>query len=369
MGTTEGKWVAVAAIVSAIASLACAPAGAATGAFGADLNQEANNTVACNDQLIGSPFANPGYTTCMWTSLGGTESFYGLAESGTVTAVRVKVGARTGPMQVVVIRSYFRNTFTPGKPELACCVMQQYGPVFTPQANAVTTVATSLAMTEQHVPPPEDMTTIATADELALAVLGPNVPVPASANGGRADFAWYPAPSQAGVPAPSPDVDQYNWDFSGLQVLMNADYEAAGAGGATAPTGGGAPAPAPATPVAPALPSIALPKLTIPVKGNTATVPIQCLVVDCAGILNLQSAQLAGTASVAANHKKKKPKVLSYGTASFSLKAGTTGKVKVKLNAAGRKLVKAHKKSKVWANVRFTSGGGKPKSALVTLKR
>jgi hypothetical protein len=60
---------------------------------------------------------------------------------------------------------------------------------------------------------------------------------------------------------------------------------------------------------------------------------------------------------------------VSYGTASFTLKANTTGKVKVKLDAAGRKLVKAHKKVKVWANVRFTVGGGKPKSTRVTLKR
>jgi hypothetical protein len=98
-------------------------------------------------------------------------------------------------------------------------------------------------------------------------------------------------------------------------------------------------------------------------------VPIQCLAVDCAGILNLQSAQLAGAARTAAKHKSTKPKVVSYGTASFSLKAGTTGKVKVKLNAAGRKLVKAHKNSKVWANVRFTAGGGRLKSTRVTLKR
>ena len=43
--------------------------------------------------------------------------------------------------------------------------------------------------------------------------------------------------------------------------------------------------------------------------------------------------------------------------------------MKVKLNAAGRKLVKAHKQVKVWANVTFTAGGGKAKSARVTLKR
>jgi hypothetical protein len=98
-------------------------------------------------------------------------------------------------------------------------------------------------------------------------------------------------------------------------------------------------------------------------------VPIQCLAVNCAGVLNLQSAQLAGVASTASTKKAKQRKLVSYGTASFSLKANTTGKAKVKLDAAGRKLVKAHRTVKVWANVRFTAGGGKPKSTRITLKR
>jgi hypothetical protein len=67
--------------------------------------------------------------------------------------------------------------------------------------------------------------------------------------------------------------------------------------------------------------------------------------------------------------KRKAPKLISYGTARFSLKAGTTGTVKVRLNAAGRRLLKAHHRAKVWANVRFTSGAGVGKSARVTLKR
>lgn len=87
-------------------------------------------------------------------------------------------------------------------------------------------------------------------------------------------------------------------------------------------------------------------------------------------MLNLQNAQPPGIgAGLASKKKAKKPKLVSYGTASFALKAGTTGKVKVKLNAAGRKLVKAHKQIKVWANIRFTAGGGKAKSTRVTLKR
>lgn len=365
MGVKGGQRIAT--VAAALALLASLPASAGAASFGADLSQPANNTLTCEDQLQGFPM-NPVASSCLWFSVGGNESFYGLAASGTVTAVRVKVGPVTGPMQVVVVRGYYENTTTPGKPFLACCIMQQYGPVFTPQADAITTVPVSLAMREDAAPPPQDTSTIAVNDQLALAVLSPSVPIPAVQTGGgptlKADFAWYPAPSQAGVPAPSPDVDQYNWDFSGYQILMNADFETGGGGAPAA----AAPAAAPA-PVAPAVPAVNLPNLTIPVHGNTATIPIQCLLANCAGTINLQNALQAGAARVASRHKAKKPKLVSYGTASFSLKAGTTGKVKVKLNTAGRKLVKAHKKTKVWANVRFSSGGGKPKSTRVTLKR
>jgi hypothetical protein len=67
--------------------------------------------------------------------------------------------------------------------------------------------------------------------------------------------------------------------------------------------------------------------------------------------------------------KAAKAKLVSYGVASFSLKAGTTGKVKVKLNSAGRRLLRAHRTAKIWATVAFSSGGGAPKSVRITLKR
>jgi hypothetical protein len=115
---------------------------------------------------------------------------------------------------------------------------------------------------------------------------------------------------------------------------------------------------------------IGLPKLTIPVKGNTATIPLVCQVIDCTGTLTLQNARLAGLARAAkAKRKTKKPRVVSYGSARFSIKAGTTGKVKITLNAGGRKLLKGHRSTKVWANVRFSSGGGAPKSTQVKLTR
>ncbi len=372
-----------AVVASVLALLACAPASAAAVTFGTDLSQPANAPLHCAQGVL-NQFTlefnfGPFNGNCMWSSVvaGSASESLTAPGTGTVTAVRVKMGPNTGPMQIDVVRFLFRQTGNPGKPELACCFLQAYGPVFEPPPNAVTTVPTNLHMIVEPTPPPNDTTTIAATDQLALSSLSPSVQVPLFAtNNGANDlnvlsYAWYPAPTAGTVPAPSPNPINGFADLSGFKVLMNADFEAAGGG---APTGGGvnptpAPAPPAGAPPAPAFPAITLPKLTIPVKNGTATVPLQCLVVNCTGVLNLQSGRPAGAASVASKRKAKKPKLVSFGTASFSLKAGTTGKVKVKLNAAGRRLVKAHKQVKVWANVRFTAGGGKAKSTRVTLKR
>lgn len=373
--------------VLAVAVVAPASAGAVT--FGADLNQPANNPITCadgwpNQAAIGLPpelgiplFYGPfGSQSCLWLSSG----FYPPA-GGTVTAVRVKA-AVTGRMRIVVVRSLYENTLTPGKPLYACCIIQQYGPEFTAQGGAVTTVPTALAMQEDATPPPQDTTTIAAGDQLALEVLSPNVPVPAFAtqNGGPdygvVDLVWFPGPAQNGTPAPSPNVVTPPADFSGFQVLMSADLDTGGGGGGagtapgTAAPGGGGGGGAPPAPAA--LPTIGLPTKSIPVKGNTATVPVQCLVVDCTGLLTLQSAQQAGLARVASHSKStkhKKPTTVTYGSARFSVPAGMTAKIKVRLGAAGRKLLKRRHSIKVWANVTFSAGGGKPYSVAVTLRR
>ena len=93
---------------------------------------------------------------------------------------------------------------------------------------------------------------------------------------------------------------------------------------------------------------------------------MQCLVLDCRGNIALQSAPLTGLAAAAS---AKKAKRITYGAASFSLKAGSTGKVKVKLSARGRGLIRSHSRVKVWANITFSAGGGAPRSIKVTLKR
>jgi hypothetical protein len=380
------RWISSTAAVLAVAAVLPASAGAVT--FGADLNQPANApAITCAagvlNQFLGAFWPGTGRSSCLWSSvaIGSTQALTP-PTGGTITTVRVRAGATTGRMQVDVVRFLTHNTATPGHPEVACCFLEKYGPVFTPQANAITTVPTNLPVQEDPFPGPEDLTTIAANDQLALAVLEPNVPVPVFATqNGQADlsvlsYAWYPAPTPPEVPEPGFNPIGGFADLSGFQVLMSADLDTGGGGGggaggapgAGAPRGaGGPPPPAPA-----ALPAIGLPTTRIPVAGNTATVPVQCLVVDCTGLLALQSAQQAGlarTASHAKPKKRSKPKTVTYGSARFSVPAGKTAKIKVKLGAAARKLLKRRHSVRVWANVTFTAGGGKPSSVAVTLKR
>ncbi len=357
----------IVAVIGALAIAASIPAGAGAATFGADLSQAANNTTTCGAG-IPSLFI-PGSTSCMYFSGLPGPTFYAPA-SGTVTAVRVKVGPTTGPMQIVVMRSLYQNKAgDPGHPYFACCFVERYGPVFEPGPNAVTTVPTDLPMTEEPTPGPEDFTTNAAGDFLALSVLAPSVPFPMFIDNQSADSGFYPAPTPQSVSAPSPNPVFPSTDLPAGQVLINADLSTNGGGGGGGDGGGGGGVVPGAGGARPVVPTLGLPRLTIPVRGNTATVPIQCLVVSCAGLLALQSAPQAGLGRAASGKKNKKPTVVSYGTARFSLKAGATGNIKVKLNPAGRQLLKAHKKVKVWANVRLSSGRGSGKSVHVTLKR
>src|SRR5262249_42794747 len=167
-----------------------------------------------------------------------------------------------------VMRSLYQNKAgDPGHPYFACCFVELYGPTFTPQANTVTTVATNLPMTEEPTPGPEDFTTNAAGDFLALSVLAPDVPIPVFVNNADTDSGFYPAPTEATFPAPSANPLFPSTDLAGTgsgEVLLGADLDTGG--GAAVPGPAPAPAPTPIAALAP-VPGVALPKLTIPIKN------------------------------------------------------------------------------------------------------
>jgi len=69
----------------------------------------------------------------------------------------------------------------------------------------------------------------------------------------------------------------------------------------------------------------------------------------------------AGGASVSAKHKKKKPKPRVIGRKVVTLHGGQSAKVTVKLNALGKRILKAKKRLRVDFTATQTLAGGKTK--------
>jgi hypothetical protein len=324
----------------------CAAASASAATFGADLSAPADNTATCGQVFFGAG-------SCVFFSGAPGPSFYAPA-SGTVTAVRVKTAnVPQAPMQIVVLRSLYQNKAgDPGHPYFACCFVERYGPTFTPGAGTVTTVPASLPMVEDPTPPPDDTTTNARGDFLALSVLAPNVPIPLTSAGSGSYVGSAPAPDPGSTPAPSPNPYSGQVSTSGFggHLLVNADIDTdAGA----LPGGGGGGGTVPGAP------------LTLPargqLRGNTAALPLACILTTaCDGVLRLTDRAPAATAA----RKKAKPRAL--GSARFSIPAGKTATVKVKLNRAGRKLARRHKTLRVVATAK---AGGQTVTKRLKLKR
>jgi hypothetical protein len=280
---------------------------AAAVTFGADLTLPANNTGTC--ALMSAP-------SCTFLSGAPGPSFYAPL-TGTVTAVRVKTGEfPQGPMQLLVMRSLYQNhAGDPGHPYFACCFVERYGPIFTPAPNAVTVVETALPMIEDPIPPPEDTVTNARGDFLALSVLAPDVPVPASYDGGSVFSGFAPAPDPQTTPAPSPNPIFPVVNGLGYQLTMNADLD----------VGGGGPGDLPVT--------IATGGQLL---GTTAAIPLTCvLTTACHGVLRLAGA--ATPAAAVAPGPRAARGAKSYGKRRFAIAAGATKTVRVRLNAAGRR--------------------------------
>jgi hypothetical protein len=171
---------------------------------------------------VQSPAGGPA-SSCIWTDSSISAQNVSLVPAtigtATVTQVRVAVGQTTGPMEVVVMRALYENTATPGKPLDACCTPVATSQPFTPAPDAVTPVNVDLPMREDPTPAPGDLTTIATFDTLALAVLEAGVPVPMYNTGDpyTSDFLWNTA-------TPSTVTPGFYSDTSGFYVAMQADW-------------------------------------------------------------------------------------------------------------------------------------------------
>ena len=123
-------------------------AGAVT--FGANLRRPANTRFDCTVQPMPDALGNPvllptGATSCTWFTVGhdyatGREGTIVPVGKGTVTRVRVRVGAVTGRMRVVVLNA-LRNTA-----DTICCKQVAQTKIFRPRRNAITTLRVNFAV-------------------------------------------------------------------------------------------------------------------------------------------------------------------------------------------------------------------------------
>ena len=80
--------------------------------------------------------------------------------------------------------------------------------------------------------------------------------------------------------------------------------------------------------------------------------------------------EIAGAVASSAKSKKPKKKPVVYGRGTFSIPAGTVGKITIKLTAAGRKLLKGKKHARGRLTITTSQPGGKTttNSSIVTIK-
>jgi hypothetical protein len=207
---------------------------------GQNLNgQAADNTVTCSQ---GAPGQTTVFAGFFLPSPAGTTSctlitFFDGAQvpaKGTVVSANIKVGPVTGPMRFVRARVLFTRQLP--QDVTTCCSVQEIGPTFTPQPNAITTVPLNFAMTHEAIQPALAIGTTIAQDMVALEVLAPNVPIPGTwmnppfgPNFQQANYIYWPAftlnPANAGQNKRS------NTGFSGFMPSYNLNFISTGVSG------------------------------------------------------------------------------------------------------------------------------------------
>lgn len=322
------------ALATVLSLLAASPASAATATFGANLARVPNNPTSCTEANLFQQIIN-----CSVLSINPVtgESLFPPAGEGTVSAVRVRVGPVTGPMQVVVEQALRQdNPFEPGKPNYACCQAMALSQVFTPAPNAITTIPVNFRVRQDISP---DANGYYVDQHLSLSVLNPNVPIPAAIDPNAGMTIWFPAWQAVGESRAGPAGG------SGAMVLMNADWDPVG------------------TPVAPVAPGVTptvprplrIPNSTAFVLNGRARVPLVCRATNaCVGRLLLQNRQATAAASaLLARKPKRAAKPVTYGSVKFRIAPGKRKVVKVKLNRRGKRLLGNKSKPNAWASVKI----------------
>jgi hypothetical protein len=321
------------------------PAGAPAATFGADLSLPVNGTRTCQQgffpEAIMAQALGVAYASCTWWSGGSLTPGAGDAlvprGGGTLTRVRVKTGAVTGRMQVLVLRQ-IRH---PSLGTSACCSMVAATDVFVPTPNAITELATNIAVRNGV----DAASGVENFDLIALSSLDAGVPVPSSLGG-----SGYSGGSINGVfphwdPSTEMRPDLGVVDFG--QVLLAGDVQ-------PADTNPPPPPPPPPPPLAQLARLNGRHPVTLARGGRAATVALRC------------GAQGACNGTVSLRGRASGAGAVTHGHAAYSLRAAHSAKVRVALSARARRVLRIARKLTV--SPVLTAAGQTSAGAKVTLR-
>jgi len=215
------------------------PAGGATPqVIGLDSGTAPNNGMRCIDgpplqdgvsqfPNLSFPYQNIAGSCTLWTSSAQDPGNVG---PGTVTTASIRVGPTTGRMRFVRLRNFYQNQ-AGSNGVRACCGIEEYGAVFTPTPNSVTTVTLNFRMTYEQPPPANDFTTIIGQDHIGLEVLDANTPIPGvwthnglPDTGVNGTFIWLPSISNQGFPPGALQLPNRTTSFSGFLPTFNYTF-------------------------------------------------------------------------------------------------------------------------------------------------
>jgi hypothetical protein len=346
--------VAVVALPAAVAS----PAGA-TVTFGANLSQLADLSFHCNvpPPFFGpyrppSPYAFPDTCTAFTSGNfggGGVGSHLVPNGNGVITKIRIKEPPTTydsaslstfgpagplgqsGPLKVSVLEAIR----TPQSSVAVCCrVVRESGsftPIMRPFVDTITEVTFNPPLPVHEI---VTSTGVLEFDAIAISAVSANSVIPAGRSNTASSGGYYPAV----VPGQERYEQQTSFGSPGTQILMQADWEPVGA----------------------TLAPITIGQGSAQVNRGSTAIKLRCnQTTRCIGLLKLQNKQGGRAAEAAA--------ATTYGTGKINIPAGQSRNVKVQLSAAGRTLLRKHKRATVYAIVTF--GARRVASVSIQLKR
>ena len=281
---------------------------------------------------LGGPVNNPwGATTCTYTQgfvygNAGSDPRTGFVPSdGVINTVTVKVGANPAPLRFVILRQLTNAQLGAVSGEPKCCFFVRETDSVQPAPNTTTTFTVNLPVENNRQP------NIITQDAIGFS----------ASTGGTLPLAFVPGQFSPATFTPNgltsssfhPKLGPEHGTNSGgafasghqggLDVLLQYTFTPAG------------------VVVSPAAGTNTLRPTDITTIGGSVLRPIggsldvvlNCLQVSCRGTVNVLSRSPVAAAASA-------KRIRSLGKATFTLKKGRARKVKVKLNALGRKLAK-----------------------------